>query len=98
MPSGEGLAGLAVEEERSFIENRPYDNPRFNDSIDRQSGFHTKNIIVSPIFDSHGKVMGVIQLLNKSGGFDEKDLEFLPFFAHFVSGFIELAILRDRGL
>jgi hypothetical protein len=31
-----------------------------------------------------------MELLNKAGGFDSEDMKFMIFFAHYVSGFIEL--------
>jgi len=34
--------------------------------------------------------------LNKAAGFDEEDVKFMTFFAHYVSGFIELASLYEK--
>ena len=42
--------------------------------------------------------MGVIQLLNKKRfDFDSGDLELLTFFANYVSGSLELAILSEKN-
>ena len=68
-------------------------DPLFHSEIDEKSGYVTKNLITAPIFNSERKVIGVLQLLNKEEGFDEKDVKFMTFFAHYVSGFIELATL-----
>jgi len=79
------------------IVNDPYNDPRFLSNIDKKSGFTTKNIITVPIFNSKRKVMGIIQLLNKSRtDFDEKDLDTLTFFANYVSGSLELALLKSK--
>lgn len=87
----EGIVGQTVIEARSIIENDPYNNPRFQQKIDRRTGFVTENIASIPVFDSSKKVIGVLQLLNKPGGFDEKDVRLMVFFAHYISGYLELS-------
>ena len=34
-----------------------------------------------------------MELLNKEGGFDAADTRFMTFFAHYISGYMELAAL-----
>jgi hypothetical protein len=42
-------------------------------------------------------VIGVIQLLNKyNGDFDDKDEGIMSFFANYVSGTLELALLLEK--
>ena len=65
--------------------------PDFLTTIDEQSGFVTKNIVSVPIFDSSKKVIGVLQVLNKEGGFDTNDVKFIKFFVHYISTYLELA-------
>jgi HD-GYP domain-containing protein (c-di-GMP phosphodiesterase class II) len=38
---------------------------RFNDSFDRQSGYHTVSMLVVPMQDTEGQVLGVLQLINR---------------------------------
>jgi hypothetical protein len=52
--SGEGL-----------IIHDPYNDKRFNDEIDRKTGFVTKSILCAPIKTARGEVIGVVQTLNK---------------------------------
>ena len=85
-----GLVGQTILHEKPIIENEPYGNIHFLPDIDMQTGYYTKNILTSPIFSSKREIMGVIELLNKPEGFHKKDMEFLEFFAHYISGFIEL--------
>jgi signal transduction protein with GAF and PtsI domain len=93
----EGIVGLTLREEKTILENNPYSNSAFNPKIDEKTGYRTRNILATPIFDSHKKVLGVIQLLNKeTGDFDESDIEFLEFFAHFVSAYLELATIHEQ--
>lgn len=37
---------------------------RFNDSFDRQAGYHTVSMLVVPMMDTEGQVLGVLQLIN----------------------------------
>ncbi|MBK9795792.1 MAG: GAF domain-containing protein [Holophagaceae bacterium] len=43
-------------------EEAPY---RFNDSFDRQAGYRTSSVLVVPMQDTEGQVLGVLQLLNR---------------------------------
>ncbi len=87
----QGIAGQTVREAKPVIENNPYDNPNFNPKVDQRSGFVTENIACIPIFDSSRTVIGVLQLLNKPNGFSDEDTRFMVFFAHYISGYIELS-------
>jgi len=90
-----GIVGDTYTKAIPQIVNDPYNDPRFLQNIDKKSGFTTKNIIAVPIFNSKREVMGIIQLLNKSRtDFNEKDLDTLTFFANYVSGSLELALLK----
>jgi HD-GYP domain-containing protein (c-di-GMP phosphodiesterase class II) len=43
-------------------EAAPY---RFNDSFDRQAGYRTRSVLVVPMLDTEGEVLGILQLLNR---------------------------------
>ena len=44
----------------------PGDAPySFTDSFDRQSGYHTRSMLVVPMTDNEGKVLGVLQFINR---------------------------------
>ena len=92
-----GIVGDTYYKKEPQIVNKPYEDDRFLQSIDKKSGYKTENIITVPIFDSKRNVMGIIQLLNKSRyDFDNSDLEMLTFFANYVSGSLELALLKGE--
>ena len=81
----------AIEDmEKPIVVNDAYKDPDFLDEIDKQTGYKTNNIITAPIFDSNRKIIGVLELLNKENGFDNDDRRFMIFFAHYISGFLEL--------
>jgi len=92
-----GIVGDTYKTREPQLVNNPYEDERFLSSIDKKSGFTTKNMITVPIFNSKQEVMGVMQLLNKNRfEFDEKDVELLTFFANYVSGALELALLQEK--
>ena len=90
--SDTGIVGQTIRTSKPIIENDAYDNPNFLSEIDMKTGYYTQNILTAPIFNSRREIVGVLQLLNKEDGFDKKDVEFITFFAHYISGFIELEI------
>lgn len=91
-----GIVGVTATTEQPVIVNNPYEDERFLSKIDQKSGFVTRNILTVPIFNSKQNVVGVIQLLNKySGDFDEKDEGVMGFFANYISGTLELALLIE---
>ncbi len=93
IPADSGVVGQTIREKKPLIANDPYTNPNFHAEIDNKSGFVTKNLITAPIFNSKREIIGVLQLLNKDDGFDNEDARFMIFFAHYVSGFLELVDL-----
>lgn len=93
IPQGKGIVSQAIEEEKSILVNDAYSNTHFMSDIDEETGYKTNNIVATPIFNSEREVVGVFELLNKEGGFDKSDLKFMKFFAHYISGFLELVLL-----
>ena len=41
---------------------------RFNDTFDRQAGYRTTSMLVVPMQDTEGRVLGILQLLNRLAG------------------------------
>ena len=90
IPSDMGIVGQTIRLRKPIIENDAYDNANFLSDIDMQTGYYTQNILTAPIFNSQREIVGVLELLNKADGFSGDDAEFLTFFSHYISGFIEL--------
>ncbi|HIC45109.1 MAG TPA: GAF domain-containing protein [Sulfurimonas sp.] len=89
-----GIAGDTFTKRKAQVVNDPYSDKRFLTSIDKKSGYETKNMITVPIFDSQRVVIGLFQLLNKNeGDFLDDDLRVLTFFANYISGTLELSFL-----
>jgi len=89
----DGIVGHTLKEGKPLLVNDPYDDPRFLHSVDQKTGFVTHNIASIPIFNSARQIIGVFQLLNKPNGFSREDARFMIFFAHYISAYLELAIL-----
>ena len=90
IPSNKGIVGNTIKERKPLIVNDAYAHPDFHQGIDEDTGYVTVNLITAPIFNSTRDIIGVLQLINKDGGFDDGDMKFMIFFAHYVSGFLEL--------
>ncbi|PCJ18211.1 MAG: hypothetical protein COB02_11525 [Candidatus Cloacimonadota bacterium] len=69
-----GFVGKCYLDKKTHITNDPYSDDTFFKSIDKSTGFLTKNVLVTPIMKGE-KVLGVLQLLNKSGDFLRVDLD-----------------------
>ncbi len=71
-----GIAGHVYSSGQAAIVDDAYTDPRFNRSIDEQTGFTTKSVLCIPIKTVKGEVIGVAQSLNKRGrSFNSADLE-----------------------
>ena len=75
--SDKTLAGFVALSRQSLNIHDVYQIPgsapyRFNDSFDRQAGYRTTSVLVVPMQDTEGEVLGILQLLNRldedSGG------------------------------
>jgi len=78
MLNSTGIAGHVFTTGEPAIIHDPYSDPRFNSSIDEQTGFLTRNIVCVPIRTVKGEIIGVAQSLNKrKGDFTQQDLETL---------------------
>jgi len=86
-----GIVGRAIETKKLIVANDVSQNKYFLSDVDKSSGFKTKNLIVTPIFNEDHKVIGALELLNKEDAFNKEDEKFMQFFANFISTFIELA-------
>ena len=73
-----GIAGHVFTSGESLIIQDAYSDPRFNRTVDEQTGFVTRNILCVPIKTVKGQVIGVAQTLNrKKGNFSRGDLTLL---------------------
>jgi len=73
-----GIAGGIFQSQLGEIIHDVYLDERFNKDVDQETGYKTKNMICSPVRTVNGKIIGVIQVLNKNKGrFTKDNLEFV---------------------
>ena len=73
-----GIAGAIFQSKTGEIIHDVYSDSRFNKDVDQETGYKTKNMICSPVKTVDGKIIGVIQVLNKGKGrFTKDNLEFV---------------------
>ncbi len=78
LAAGEGLAGWVASTGEIVNLADAYDDPRFQPAVDQRSGFRTTSILAAPMRDRSGRIVGVLQVLNKADGpFDAGDEELL---------------------
>lgn len=72
----EGIAGTVFKDGRALLIDDAYADERFVGRFDSETGFKTQTILAAPIRTPKGKIIGVIQVLNKQDGlFTDKDRE-----------------------
>jgi signal transduction histidine kinase len=73
-----GIAGHVATTGELLNIPEAYDDPRFNQAVDRQTGYRTKTILCMPVRNKEGTIVGVLQVLNKRVGvFTPADEEML---------------------
>lgn len=79
LPAGEGIVGETLTTEKAIIVNDPYSDPRFNQDVDRKSGYVTRNLVCVPLRDADGKVIGAFEGINRNDDklFNEADVDCL---------------------
>ena len=93
---GEGIAGWVAREGKPLLVADVYEDKRFSPRMDKYSGFKTRSIIGVPI-KHKGRLIGVLEVLNKRGGpFEEEDLELLTVVGNQIGIAMENARLYQR--
>ncbi|GAB4299872.1 MAG: hypothetical protein Kow0090_15320 [Myxococcota bacterium] len=99
LPIGVGVAGWCAEKGQPALIHDAYQDARFDPEVDRRSGFQTKSMLVQPMMDKDGRVVGVIQALNKrSGSFDAEDQRLLAIIAQQTATGLTLSNLYSEIL
>lgn len=82
VPIGKGVSGWVAREGKPVRCNNVKDEKHFSPEIDVITGFETKSILCVPLKTRDG-VIGVLELLNKTGGFPyrQRDEEIISYLA-----------------
>jgi putative ABC transport system ATP-binding protein len=91
IPLTSGIAGAAASSGKAVRVEDAYADPRFNQDVDRRTGFRTRSILCLPLHDRGGRVFAVTQLLNRRDGqpFDDDDERRYADFASSLSVLLE---------
>lgn len=74
VPFGAGLVGACARDRQTINVPDCYADPRFDQGVDRASGYRTRCMLTLPLIDHRGGLVGVMQVLNKKDGvFDAED-------------------------
>lgn len=81
LPDNKGIVGDVIHSKRTVQVDDAYADQRFDQSVDKRTGFRTRNLLCVPLFGSDGACLGAFELLNKIGSdFSPDDVEALEEF------------------
>lgn len=91
MPSGDGIAGWAVNNKQPRLVDDVRREPLFSPLVDQTTGFQTSSLICVPVFDRE-RIVGAIEVVNSKDGrlFSDEDVEILMMIARVAA----LALVR----
>ncbi|CAM9092289.1 unnamed protein product, partial [Phaeothamnion confervicola] len=100
IPDISGVAGDVFKTGITANLDDPYSDPRFNQEVDRSTGYRTRNMLCMAVPNKSGERIAVIQVLNKKrlGGFTAKDETRLMAFSSQIAITLENANLFDEVL
>jgi GAF domain-containing protein len=106
IPFSQGLAGAVATTGEVINIADVYEDPRFNASVDKNTGYRTKSLMTIPVRDQLGQIIAVAQLMNKLTGepFSASDVELTSALCMFTgialanSNVIEAALVAGRQI
>lgn len=94
LPLGTGIVGAVARDGQQVIIDDCYADPRFDRTTDKRTGYKTRNLAATPLVSSSGKVIGVLEVMNKKeGAFTAEDADFLFAFGAAAANHVETATL-----
>ena len=70
MKLGHGIPGMVAQTGKAIRIRDAYSDPQFERDWDVLTGYRTKSMLVAPLKNHLGRTIGVIQVLNKKGGYE----------------------------
>jgi serine phosphatase RsbU (regulator of sigma subunit) len=97
-PFDRGVIGWVATTRELLCVPDPHQDARWDPSVDRKTGFRTRNILAAPVVSlSDGRLLGVLQLLNKSDEFDDLDEQLVQAFAAHVALALDRRRMEDEA-
>jgi Nif-specific regulatory protein len=76
LPDNKGIVGRVIHSRELLRVDDAYTDPQFDQSVDRASGYKTRNLLCAPLYDADGECIGAFELINKlDGAFTIEDEE-----------------------
>jgi phosphoserine phosphatase RsbU/P len=89
LPFGQGLVGACYDARESIVVNDAASDPRFFRQMDEKTSFRTESVLAIPLLATDGRPLGVLQALNKPGGFSNDDVSLLGLAAAYSASALE---------
>lgn len=98
LPANVGIVGEALRTGQTIIVDDAYQDPRFNQEVDQQSGYRTRNLLCVPLRETDGEIVGAFEGINRNHGlpFTEQDVECLLQLG--TQAAVAVRNLRERSL
>jgi phosphoserine phosphatase len=95
---GQGISGHVALTRQLANVPIPVDDLRWNPTIDRQTGYHTRNILAAPLLSAEDhELLGVLEVINRrQGSFDEFDEQMIEAFCQHAATALERARLIEE--
>ena len=94
-----GVTGWVARHHQIAHVAEPHDDERWDSSVDRRTGFVTRNILAAPVLSNvDERLVGVLQLLNKAdAGFSDFDEQLIRAFAAHAATALERRRLQEEA-
>ena len=97
IPMSQGIAGFVAKTGSAVNVRDAYRDIRFNEEVDRMTGYRSRSVLAVPLKDRDGKAIGVFEVINRAkSSFNEEDEGFLRLLATIASSSIENAQLYEN--
>ena len=97
-----GIAGSVFKKGKGVVVRDAYQDARFNQVVDQQTGYRTRSIACAPIRSVRGEIIGVVEVLNRKGNkeahFNRKDLQLLEAMAMQASVSLQRSLLEESSV
>ncbi|MBS0202328.1 MAG: SpoIIE family protein phosphatase [Planctomycetes bacterium] len=95
-----GICGWVARNRELTHVSIPSCDDRWDSSFDVRTGFVTRNILATPVFSNmDGRLLGVLQLLNKTGGdFSDFDKQLIQAFAAHAATSLDRRQMQEESL
>lgn len=75
LPDNAGIVGTVIHTGETIRVDDAYNDDRFDSSVDKKSGYRTKNLLAVPLLDGDGRLIGCFEGINRNEGVFDKDDE-----------------------